>query len=87
MWTDQEKNLAKYNAKALSAIFNDVNENQFKRIQCCESSKEAWDKLKKTYEGTSNVKRSRLDMLASKFETLKMEDNETIEEFSGIKFN
>ncbi|CAA7038754.1 unnamed protein product [Microthlaspi erraticum] len=46
-------------------------------------SKAGWDKLKQAYEGTSNVKRSRIDMLATRFETLRMGESETIEEFSG----
>ncbi|CAA7021070.1 unnamed protein product [Microthlaspi erraticum] len=29
LWTDDEKSLAKYNARAISAIFNAVNEKQF----------------------------------------------------------
>ncbi|CAA7027777.1 unnamed protein product [Microthlaspi erraticum] len=83
LWTDDEKSLAKYNARAISAIFNAVNEKQFERIQCCESAKVAWDKLKQAYEGTLNVKRSRIDMLATRFENLRMGESETVEEFSG----
>ncbi|KAG7537093.1 GAG-pre-integrase domain [Arabidopsis suecica] len=82
-WDDTEEAKAIANSKALSLIFNSVNQNQFKRIQNCESAKEAWDKLAKAYEGTSSVKRSWIDMLASQFETLTMEESETIEEFSG----
>ncbi|KAG7599440.1 Ribonuclease H-like superfamily [Arabidopsis suecica] len=82
-WTDAEEKTATANSKALSLIFNSVNQNQFKRIQNCESTKDAWDKLAKAYEGTSSVKRSRIDMLASQFENLTMDEMETIEEFSG----
>nr|AAC95170.1 copia-like retroelement pol polyprotein [Arabidopsis thaliana] len=82
-WNDAEEAKATANSRALSLIFNSVNQNQFKQIQNCESAKEAWDKLAKAYEGTSSVKRSRIDMLASQFENLTMEETENIEEFSG----
>ncbi|XP_023634325.1 uncharacterized protein LOC111829467 [Capsella rubella] len=82
-WTAEEKLAAKHNATALSLIFKSLPVNQFTRVQGCESAKEAWDILQVTFEGTSNVKRTRLDILASDFENLTMGDSETIEEFSS----
>ena len=43
--------------------------------------KEAWDILKTTHEGTSRVKMSRLQLLTSKFENLRMKEDENIHEF------
>ncbi|XP_024009445.1 uncharacterized protein LOC112084527 [Eutrema salsugineum] len=51
--------------------------------QSVETAKEACDILQMQYEGTTKVQNSRKDMLASRFENLKMEDNETISEFSS----
>ena len=50
-------------------------------INTCTVAKDAWEILKTTYEGTSKVKISRLQLLTSKFENLKMNDDETIQEY------
>lgn len=53
----------------------------FKLIHTCTSGKEAWSILEVAYEETSKVKMSRLHILTSKFEDLKMSDDELIIEF------
>ncbi|XP_019094587.1 PREDICTED: uncharacterized protein LOC109129975 [Camelina sativa] len=82
-WTVEEKNLSKYNARALNVIFGAIDDDDFKLVQGCESAKEAWDILQKTHEGNSSVKRTRLDQLASQFEVLRMDPEETISQFSA----
>ncbi|XP_010418555.1 PREDICTED: uncharacterized protein LOC104704120 [Camelina sativa] len=82
-WTVEEKSLSKYNAKALNAIFGAVNDDEFKLVQGCESAKDAWDILEKSHEGNSSFKRTRLDQLASQFEVLRMDPEETISQFSA----
>ncbi|XP_012852368.1 PREDICTED: uncharacterized protein LOC105971978 [Erythranthe guttata] len=44
-------------------------------------AKRAWEILQVTYEGTSTVKTSKLQMLATRFESLHMEEDETIADF------
>ncbi|XP_010424981.1 PREDICTED: uncharacterized protein LOC104710127 [Camelina sativa] len=82
-WTTDEKNLSKYNARALNAIFGAIDDDDFKLVQGCESAKKAWDILQKSHEGNSSVKRTRLDQLASQFEVLRMDPEETISQFSA----
>ncbi|XP_023638897.1 uncharacterized protein LOC111830634 [Capsella rubella] len=82
-WTVDEKNMSKFNARAMNAIFSGVDEDEFKLIQGCKSAKQAWDTLQKSHEGTSSVKRTRLDHLATQFECLQMEPDETIVKFSS----
>ncbi|XP_010463104.1 PREDICTED: uncharacterized protein LOC104743752 [Camelina sativa] len=82
-WTIDEKNLSKFNARAMNAIFSGVDEDEFKLIQGCKSAKQVWDILQQSHEGTSTVKRTRLDMLATQFECLKMAQDETIVKFSS----
>src|SRR3954469_4423326 len=76
-----EEELALGNSKALSALFNGIDKNIFRLVQHCELAKEAWDILKTAHEGTSKVKMSRLQILTTKFENLKMKEDETIYEF------
>ncbi|XP_018458062.1 uncharacterized protein LOC108828896 [Raphanus sativus] len=80
-WTDSEKAASKFNSKALTAIFSAVDLDQFKIIQGCESAKEAWDTLINHFEGNTSVRRTRIDHLASRFENLRMGDDEPIDGF------
>lgn len=79
--TTEEEKFTDANSKALYAIFDGVDVQEFKRISKCSVAKEAWDSLETTHEGTDTVKQSKLQMLTTKFETLKMKENETISEF------
>src|ERR1044072_7182918 len=80
-WSKEEEELALGNFKALNALFNGIDKNIFRLVHQCELAKDVWDTLKTTYEGTSKVKMSRLQMLTTKFENLKMKEDETIHEF------
>ncbi|CAM8989878.1 unnamed protein product [Rhodiola kirilowii] len=82
-WSEQEERLAMGNAKALNAIFSAVDESVFKLILNCESAKEAWDTLSTHFEGTDKVKQSRIQMLTSRFEELKMHEDESIKDFNA----
>ena len=82
-WSTKEDRLANYNFKALNVIFATVDVNQFKLISVCESAREARTILENAHEGTSAVKISKLQILASKFEDLRMLDDETINDFNS----
>ncbi|XP_010474203.1 PREDICTED: uncharacterized protein LOC104753683 [Camelina sativa] len=82
-WTAEEKTEAKHNSQAFSVIFNSLPLDQFNSVQGCVAAKEAWDILQVIFEGTSNVKRTRLNNLASDFENLSMEEGETIASYNS----
>ena len=82
-WTKAENTLANNNFKALNAIFAIVDATQFKLISVCESARDAWIILQNAHEGTSSVKISKLQMLASRFEDLRMLEDETISDFNS----
>ncbi|XP_010462971.1 PREDICTED: uncharacterized protein LOC104743608 [Camelina sativa] len=82
-WTEDEMKKSKYNSRALTAIHCSVGRKQFELIQGCETVKEAWDILQVQYEGTTKVHSSRKDMLVSRFENLRMEEHESISDFSS----
>jgi len=69
------------NDKALHALCQALSPSEFARISICESAKEAWQILETTYEGTKLVKSAKLQMLISRFEEIKMLENETFGEF------
>ncbi|KAG7540628.1 Zinc finger CCHC-type [Arabidopsis thaliana x Arabidopsis arenosa] len=82
-WTDAEKNLSKFNARAMNAIYSCLDDDEFNLVQGSENAKQMWDILQKTHEGNTGVKRTRLDQLATDFENLKMDPSETIVQFSS----
>jgi hypothetical protein len=80
-WTKDENSACIGNNKAMNFIFMALSPNEFTRISQCEIVKEAWDIFKITHEGTKTVKSSKLQMLISKFEEIKMQENENFDEF------
>ena len=69
------------NSKALNAIFCVVSPDEFHRISHIIIAKEAWKILETMYEGTKNVKDIKLQMLTTRFEELKMSEDESFDSF------
>ena len=74
---------ANANSKVLNAIFCGVSPDEFHRISHITVAKEAWEILETTYEGTKKVKDTKLQMLTTKFEELKIRDDESFDSFYG----
>jgi hypothetical protein len=55
--------------------------SEFSRISHCEYAQKAWQILETTYESTKIVKSVKLQMLISRFEKIKMLEDETFNEF------
>ena len=72
---------ANFNSRALNALFSAVTNEEFKKIPSTETAKEAWTILQKTYEGTKAVKDLKLQRLTTSFEEIKMEEDESFDEF------
>ena len=63
------------NSKVVNTILCGVSPNEFHRISHMPISKEAWEILETTYEGTKKVKDTKLQMLTTRFEELKMSED------------
>ncbi|KAA0053529.1 gag-pol polyprotein [Cucumis melo var. makuwa] len=81
-WIDAEEQASVGNARALNPILNGVDLNVFKLINFCSTAKEAWRILEVAYKGTSKVKISKLQLITSKFEALKMSEDESVSEYN-----
>jgi len=77
-WTVDEDELALGNSKALNALYNGVEKNMFRLIKQCTVAKDAWEILKIAHEGTTKVKSAKIQLLTTKFESLKMLEDEII---------
>ena len=82
-WDKATLAAANANSKALNAIFCGVSLDEFHRISHITIAKEAWEILETTYEGTKKVKDIKPQMLTTKFEELKMGDDESFDSFYG----
>ena len=71
------------NSKVLNAIFYGVSPNEFHRISHVTIANEAWQILETTYEGTKKLKDTKLQMLTTRFEELKMSEDESFDSFYG----
>ena len=82
--TDQDEakiKAANFNGRALNALFIAVTNEEFKKMSFTETTKEAWTILQTTYEGTKAIKDSKLQRLTTSFEEIKMEEDESFDEF------
>ena len=80
-WDDAKIKAANFNSRALNALFSAVTNEEFKKISSTETTKEAQTILQTTYEGTKPVKDSKLQRLTTSFEEIKMEEDESFDEF------
>ena len=80
-WDEAKIKAANFNSRALNALFSAVTNEEFKNISSTETAKEAWTILQTTYEGTKAVKDSKLQRLTTSFEEIKMEEDESFDEF------
>ena len=80
-WDDATIISSNFNSRALKTLFYKVTNEEFKRISSTEVAKEAWIILETTYEGTKAVKTVKIQRLTSSFEEIRMEENETFDEF------
>jgi hypothetical protein len=71
-----DKNARLFNDKALHALYQLLSLSEFAKISNSEFAKEAWQILETTYEGTKLVKSAKLQMLISRFEEIKMLEDE-----------
>ena len=65
----------------MNAIFNAVYMKKFKRISNVEVTHTAWNILQTVHEGTKTVKINKLQQLTTRFESIRMSDDECFDEF------
>jgi hypothetical protein len=71
----------RFNAKGMNAILNGLAKVEFVKVMHLQTAKEMWDKLINNYEGNEKVKDAKLQTYRSKFEQLKMNEEETINKY------
>ncbi|GAV72811.1 zf-CCHC domain-containing protein/DUF4219 domain-containing protein/UBN2 domain-containing protein, partial [Cephalotus follicularis] len=77
-FNDNDFRMLQLNSKAKHVLFCVVGPNEFNRISSRDTAKEIWDLLEVTYEGTNQVKESKISMLVHEYELFMMHNDECI---------
>ncbi|VFQ85234.1 unnamed protein product [Cuscuta campestris] len=67
-------------AKAINILYFSVNRDDYRKISCCSTAKEMWDKLEVTYEGTDQVREAKIDFLTQEYDMFRMKEHEKIDD-------
>ena len=70
-----------FNSKAMNAIFNAVSMEEFWKISNVEIAHIAWNLLQTMHEGINAVKINKLQQLTTRFESIRMSNDESFDEF------
>ncbi|XP_042518445.1 uncharacterized protein LOC122092169 [Macadamia integrifolia] len=79
--TDKIEMKCEDNAKAMNALLGSLVSNESAKVIGCTTSKDIWDKLKSVHEGDDKIKEAKLQHHRNLFESLKMSEGETIDQF------
>ncbi|XP_070045045.1 uncharacterized protein [Nicotiana tomentosiformis] len=79
-YTNEQMTVVQVNAKTRNLLYNAISGEEYEKISNCDTAKEMWDKLEVTYEGTSKVKETHINMLVHDYELFQMKEEEFIEE-------
>ncbi|KAH9763597.1 Integrase catalytic domain-containing protein [Citrus sinensis] len=77
-WSELEKRKMSLNSKAMNALFCALDKKEFHRVSSCESAQEIWNKLEVVYEGTNQVKETKISRYTRQYELFQMEQNENV---------
>ena len=80
-WQTSQKEAVIFNSKTMNAIFSAVSMEEYKRISNVEIAHTAWNILQIVHEGTKAVKINKLQQLTTKFESIRMSDDEFFAKF------
>ncbi|KAK9714987.1 hypothetical protein RND81_06G135800 [Saponaria officinalis] len=69
--------------KAMFMLQRRISKKEFSCFSSCISAKEIWDSLELAYEGTSQVKKYRIDLLTQQYEMFYMQKDESINDMSA----
>lgn len=79
-YNDEYRRKIEKNYKANKLLVCRIRSNTYNRTLAYENAKEIWDFLRTAYEGTTDVKNSKVDMMTTQYETFTIKEGETIQE-------
>ncbi|XP_074293239.1 uncharacterized protein LOC141620207 [Silene latifolia] len=82
-YTSDDYRKAEKNSRAISLLQSGIGESEISRIAGCKTAKQIWDSLTLAHEGTVQVKKQRIDLLMQRYESFRMQDDESIKSMSS----
>ncbi|XP_015075296.1 uncharacterized protein LOC107019261 [Solanum pennellii] len=79
-WNAEDKLAIQNNAKAKKIMICGIGPDEYNRISSCQDAKAIWETLQTTHEGTTQVKKSKIDNLNRQYELFRMAEGETIQD-------
>ncbi|KAK8578906.1 hypothetical protein V6N13_142163 [Hibiscus sabdariffa] len=76
--TDDDRRRMQVNDKALHMLFCALGPDMYSKMSSYIGAKEVWDTLETTYEGTNDVKETKIGLLNLSYENFKMEPDENV---------
>ncbi|XP_004228794.1 uncharacterized protein [Solanum lycopersicum] len=79
-WNAEDKIGIQNNAKAKKILICGIGPDEYNRISSCQYAKAIWETLQTAHEGTTQVKKSKIDNLNRQYELFRMAEGETIQD-------
>ncbi|XP_069151168.1 uncharacterized protein [Solanum lycopersicum] len=79
-WNVDDKLAIQNNAKAKKILICGIGPDEYNRISLCQDAKAIWETLQTAHEGTTQVKKSKIDNLNRQYELFRMAAGETIQD-------
>lgn len=77
-YNEDDKKMMSLKTKAINIMFCTLDVIEFNRVLACELAKEVWIILQTTYEGTSQVKKSKIELLFRHYELFEIKEGKNI---------
>ncbi|XP_070049779.1 uncharacterized protein [Nicotiana tomentosiformis] len=78
-YNDVDQKAIEKNFRAKKILVYGIGLDEYNRISACQSAKEIWEALQTAYEGITQVKQSKINMLTTEYEHFRMKDDESIQ--------
>nr|XP_010319962.1 uncharacterized protein LOC104647085 [Solanum lycopersicum] len=79
-WNVEDKLAIQNNVKAKKILICGIGPDEYNRISSCQDAKAIWETLQTAHEGTTQVKKSKIDNLNRQNELFRMAEGETIQD-------
>ncbi|XP_049372830.1 uncharacterized protein LOC125837800 [Solanum verrucosum] len=79
-WDVVDKLAIQNNAKSKKILICGIGPDEYNRISSCEDAKSIWKTLQTAHEGTTQVKKSKIDNLNRQYELFRMMEGEKIQD-------
>ncbi|XP_070054377.1 uncharacterized protein [Nicotiana tomentosiformis] len=79
-FNDADRKAIEKNFRAKKILVCGIGPDEYNRISACQSSKEIWEALQTSHEGTTQVKQSKIGMLTTEYELFRIKDDESIQD-------